>query len=175
MTDLLPILLHPDPMLRAKARAVGEGDADRVRALAPRMLATMYAAPGIGLAGPQVGETLRVIVLDLGKEEERAPIIMINPEVVAESDEAAVREEGCLSIPGHYADVSRPARIKVRWRDLDGARREMEADGLMAACVQHEVDHLDGVLFTDHLTPLKRNMLLRKFTKDQKLKRRETM
>lgn len=172
---LLPILLHPAPVLRARARPVAEGDADRVRALAPRMLATMYKAPGIGLAAPQVGESLRLLVLDLQKEDSPGPIVMVNPEIVAETDETATREEGCLSIPGHYADVTRPACVKVRWRDVDGTRREMEADGLLAACVQHEVDHLDGVLFTDHLSPLKRNMLLRRFTKDQKLKQREAM
>ncbi|WP_376092222.1 peptide deformylase [Roseomonas sp. CCTCC AB2023176] len=173
--ELLPILLHPSPVLRAKARAVGAGDGDRVRDLAPRMLATMYKAPGIGLAAPQVGESLRLLVLDLQKEDSGGPIVMVNPEIVAESAEQATREEGCLSIPGHYADVTRPARVKVRWQDPDGTRREMEAEGLMAACVQHEVDHLDGVLFTDHLSPLKRNMLLRKFTKDQKSKQREAM
>ena len=110
--DLLPILLLPAPMLRAKARAVAPADADRVRALAPRMLATMYKAPGIGLAAPQIGEALRLIVLDLQKEDSGGPIVMVNPEIVAESDEQATREEGCLSIPGHYADVTRPARVK---------------------------------------------------------------
>ena len=172
---LLSVLLHPAPVLRVKARPVAEGDAERVRALAPRMLATMYKAPGIGLAAPQVGESLRLIVLDLQKEDSPGPLVMVNPEIVAEADATATREEGCLSIPGQYADVTRPARVKVRWRDPDGTRREMEAEGLLAACVQHEVDHLDGVLFTDHLTALKRNMLLRKFGKDQKLKQREAM
>ncbi|MFH5925150.1 peptide deformylase [Roseomonas xinghualingensis] len=177
MTDipLLPVLLHPAPILRAKARPVAEGDADRVRELAPRMLATMYKAPGIGLAAPQVGEGLRLIVLDVEHEESPKPMVLVNPEIVAVSDEHAIREEGCLSLPGQYADVERPARVKVRWRELDGTRREMEADGLLATCLQHEIDHLDGVMFTDHLSPLKRNMLLKKFLKEQKLKSREAM
>ena len=172
---LLPILLHPDPILRAKARPVAEGDADLVRALAPRMLATMYKAPGIGLAAPQVGEKLRLVVIDLQPDDTPSPMVLVNPEIVAASEERAVREEGCLSIPGQYADVERPARVKVRWRELDGTRREMEADDLLATCLQHEIDHLDGVMFTDRLSPLKRNMLLKKFLKEQKLKSREAM
>lgn len=173
--SLLPILLVPDAKLRAKARAVGAGDADAVRDLAPRMLATMYKAPGIGLAAPQVGELLRLVVIDLQRDEQREPFVMVNPEIVAESEEQATREEGCLSLPGQYADVTRPARIKVRWLDLDGAKREMEAEGLMAACVQHEIDHLNGVLFVDYLSALKRNMILRKLAKELKLKQREAM
>ena len=169
----LPILLLPDPRLRARARPVGPADADRVRALAPRMLNAMYDAPGIGLAGPQVGEALRLVVVDLQPEDQRDPMVLVNPEIVEASAERAVREEGCLSIPNQYADVERPAVVKVRWHDLEGARREVVADGLLAACLQHEIDHLDGVMFIDHLTPLKRNMLLRRFTKDQKNKRRE--
>ncbi|MFC0409425.1 peptide deformylase [Roseomonas elaeocarpi] len=166
----LPILLLPDARLRLKARPVAEGDADAVRALAPRMLAAMYAAPGIGLAAPQVGESLRLITVDLQPEERREPFVMVNPEIVEASREIAQREEGCLSIPDQYAEVQRPATVKVRWRDLDGTRREMVADELMATCVQHEIDHLDGVLFIDHLSPLKRNMLLRRYNKDQRLK-----
>ncbi len=172
---LLPILLVPDPTLRAKARPVAPGDADAVRALAPRMLATMYKAPGIGLAAPQVGTLLRLVVIDIQREEQPEPFVMVNPEVVAASDEEATREEGCLSLPGQYADVTRPARIKVRWQDLDGAKREMEAEGLLAACVQHEIDHLNGVLFVDYLSALKRNMILRKLAKELKLKQREAM
>jgi peptide deformylase len=163
-----PILLFPDPHLRAKARPVGPADADTVRDLAPRMLEAMYRAPGIGLAAPQVGVGLRLVVVDLQRDEARAPIVLVNPEVVARSAEEAVREEGCLSLPGHYADVSRPALVKVRFHDLGGARREVEADGLLAACLQHEVDHLDGVLFVDHLSPLKRNMILRRIAKERK-------
>ncbi|MCO6416812.1 peptide deformylase [Siccirubricoccus sp. KC 17139] len=172
-TDTLPILLVPDPRLRAKARPVAAGDADQVRALAPRMLDAMYKAPGIGLAAPQVGAGLRLVVIDLQKEDKPAPMVLVNPEVVAASEELAAREEGCLSLPGQYAEVTRPARVKVRWQELDGTRREIEADGLLATCLQHEIDHLNGVLFVDHISPLKRNMLLRKLAKDLKAKARE--
>ncbi len=170
---LLPILLVPDPRLRAKARPVGPADAAAVRDLAPRMLASMYAAPGIGLAAPQVGAGLRLVVVDLQREETRAPIVMINPEIVAASGETETREEGCLSLPGQYADVTRPARIRVRYQDLQGAVQDLHADGLLATCVQHEIDHLDGVLFVDHLSALKRNMLLRKLAKELKARARE--
>jgi peptide deformylase len=175
MTDTatLPILLVPDPRLRAKAKPVSAGDGEAVRALSERMLATMYAAPGIGLAAPQVGEMLRLVVIDLQKEDARSPIVLVNPEVVAESDETATREEGCLSLPNQYADVTRPARVKVRYQDLTSARREIEGDGLLAACLQHEIDHLNGVLFVDYLSVLKRNMLLRKLAKDLKSKQRD--
>lgn len=166
----LPILIAPHPLLRAKARRVGPADADAVRALLPRMFAAMYAAPGIGLAAPQVGSPLRLAVVDLMPDDKPAPIALINPEVAAVSEALAVREEGCLSLPGQYADVSRPARIRVRYEDETGARRELDADGLLAACLQHEIDHLGGVLFVDHLSPLKRNMLLRKLAKDMKAK-----
>ena len=162
--------MPPNPVLRQKTRPVGPGDADKVRALVPQMLATMYAAPGIGLAAPQVGHALRLAVVDLQPDEKPAPICLINPEVVAVSDEVAVREEGCLSLPGQYADVSRPARVKVRYRDLDGAAREIEGEGLLAACLQHEIDHLDGILFVDHLSALKRNMIMRKLAKEQRQK-----
>jgi peptide deformylase len=174
MTDApLPILIVPDPHLRRKARAVTPADADVVRALAPRMLATMYAAPGIGLAAPQVGSDLRLVVLDVGSKEKPAPMVLVNPEITAISAERAVREEGCLSLPGQYADVERPARVRLRWLELDGTRREMEAEGLLGVCLQHEIDHLDGILFVDHISALKRNMLLRKLAKEQKAKARE--
>ncbi|MBU8544902.1 peptide deformylase [Roseomonas sp. ROY-5-3] len=167
--ELLPILFVPDPRLRAKARPVAAGDA-RIPDLSARMLATMYKAPGIGLAAPQVGEMLRLVVLDLHENDVPAPMVLVNPEIVAESNEQAVREEGCLSLPGQYADVTRPARVKVRYLDLNGAKKEIEGDGLLAACLQHEIDHLDGVLFVDHISALKRNMLLRKLAKELKLK-----
>ena len=169
-TETLPILIAPVPILRAKARPIRPGDADTVRALVPQMMATMYAAPGIGLAAPQVGHGLRLAVVDLQPEEKPAPIHMINPEVVVVSEDWVTREEGCLSLPGQYADVSRPARVKVRYHDLQGARQEIEADGLLAACLQHEIDHLDGVLFVDHLSALKRNMIMRRLAKEQRLK-----
>jgi peptide deformylase len=170
--ELLPILIAPHPALKLAARQVGPGDGDVVRALLPRMFATMYRAPGIGLAAPQVATGLRVAVVDLQPENRRRPIALINPLVVASSDELATREEGCLSLPGQYADVTRPARVKVRYLDESGARREIEADGLLSACLQHEIDHLNGVLFVDHVSALKRNMILRKLAKEQRLKGR---
>jgi peptide deformylase len=170
-TETLPILIAPHATLRARCRPVGSGDAAAVRALLPRMFNTMYRAPGIGLAAPQVGEKLRVIVIDLMPENKPAPLALINPEVVAATAELATREEGCLSLPGQYADVTRPARVKVRYLDASGAKQEIEADGLLSACLQHEIDHLNGVLFVDYLSPLKRNMILRRLAKEQRQNR----
>ncbi len=166
----LPILIAPNASLRTKARPVAEADAGTVKALAPRMFKAMYAAPGIGLAAPQVGVGLRLVVIDLMPGNEPNPVTLVNPKVVAVSDEWATREEGCLSVPNQYAELSRPARVTVRYHDLQGAQQQIEADGLLAACLQHELDHLDGVLFVDHLSALKRNMLLRKLAKEMKLK-----
>jgi len=168
----LPILIVPHPSLRARARPVGPADMAFVRVLAPRMFASMYRAPGIGLAAPQVDVPLRVTTVDLAPDNVRTPIALINPEVVAASKELATREEGCLSLPGQFADVTRPARVRVRYLDLTGARQEIEAEGLLAACLQHEIDHLDGVLFVDHISALKRNIILRKLAKEQRLKAR---
>ena len=168
--ELLPILIAPHAALKARARPVREGDGDAVRALLPRLFATMYKAPGIGLAAPQVGIGLRVAVVDLQRNEVRDPVALVNPEIIAASAELATREEGCLSLPGQYADVTRPARVKVRYLDATGARREIEADDLLAACLQHEIDHLDGVLFVDHLSALKRNMILRRLAKELRQK-----
>jgi peptide deformylase len=168
--ETLPILIAPNAFLKSHARPVKLGDADRVRDLIPRMFATMYKAPGIGLAAPQIHEGLRLIVIDLMPNEKKQPYTLINPEIVAVSDDLATREEGCLSLPGQYADITRPARVKVRFLDQTGAKREVEADGLLAACLQHEIDHLDGVLFVDHLSPLKRNMIMRRLAKEQRQK-----
>ena len=145
-------------------------DADTVRALAPRMLAAMYHAPGIGLAAPQVGVSLRLVVIDLAPDNKHSPMVLINPEIIWASDELATREEGCLSLPGQYADVTRPARVKVRYEDLAAIRHEIDAEGLLSACLQHEIDHVDGVLFVDHLSALKRNMIMRKLAKEQRQK-----
>jgi peptide deformylase len=171
--ERLRILIAPDPVLRAKARPVGAGDDALVRDLVPRMFSTMYHAPGIGLAAPQVGTGLRLAVVDLMPNEKPHPIVLINPEIVGLSDEMATREEGCLSLPGQYADVTRPARARIRYQDQSGAKQEIEADGLLAACLQHEIDHLDGVLFVDHLSNLKRNMIMRRLAKEMRQKRDE--
>jgi peptide deformylase len=135
----------------------------------------MYRAPGIGLAAPQIGVGLRFVVVDLMPDDKPQPMTLINPEIIARSEELATREEGCLSLPGQYADVTRPARVTVRYTEANGARCQMDAEGLLAACVQHEIDHLDGVLFVDHLSALKRNMILRRLAKEQRQKRTEAM
>ncbi|MCB1885511.1 MAG: peptide deformylase [Geminicoccaceae bacterium] len=164
-TETLLILEVPAPILKAKAERVAAVD-DGVRDLMERMLAAMYAAPGIGLAAPQVGVGRRVVVVDLAKEDEPpAPIRLVNPEVVWRSDEESIGEEGCLSLPGQYADVRRPESVRVAYLDEHGSPREIAAGGLLARCLQHEIDHLDGILFTDHLSALKRNMILRKLAK----------
>jgi peptide deformylase len=161
----LPIVIAPDTRLKTKAKPVERVD-DRVRRLLDDMLETMYDAPGIGLAAPQVGVLERVIVIDLAEKEEPArPLRIVNPEILWTSEETKTYNEGCLSLPEHYADVTRPARVRVRYMDETGATREVDADGLLATCLQHEIDHLDGVLFIDHLSMLKRNMILRKMQK----------
>jgi peptide deformylase len=170
-TALLPILIAPHPTLRTRARPVQASDTDLVRDLIPRMLATMYKAPGIGLAAPQISQALRVVVVDLMPNDKHQPYSMINPELVAVSEDLATREEGCLSLPNQFADITRPAKVKVRYLDQTGARQEIEAEGLLAACLQHEIDHLDGILFVDHLSILKRNMIMRRLAKEQRQKR----
>ncbi len=165
---VLPILTAPDPILKTKAKRVEVVD-DRIRALLADMLDTMYHAPGIGLAAPQVGVLERVIVMDIGKTDEtRAPLRMVNPEIVWASDEDNTYEEGCLSVPTHYSNVVRPASVKVRYLDETGAAKDILADGLLATVIQHEMDHLDGILFIDHISSLKRNMILRKLLKTKK-------
>ena len=162
---ILPILTAPDPRLNKKATPVEKVD-KATRKLMDDMLETMYDAPGIGLAAPQVGVSKRVIVLDLSKDdEENRPYCMANPEIIWESDDIRTYEEGCLSVPEQYADVKRPNKIKVRYVDQENEIRELEADDLLATCIQHEMDHLEGVLFIDYLSSLKRNMMLRKVKK----------
>ncbi|WP_085306968.1 peptide deformylase [Planktotalea arctica] len=163
------ILIHPDPRLKKLCAAVPD-ISDDLRVLAADMLETMYAAPGIGLAAPQVGVLERMIVLDCVKEDgaKPEPLVMVNPRVIAASEETNVYDEGCLSIPDQYAEVTRPADVRIEWLDLDGTLQERDMDGLWATCVQHEIDHLDGKLFIDYLKPLKRQMITRKM---QKLKR----
>ena len=167
---LLPIITAPDPRLK-KVCAPMEAVDDEIRQLMDDMLETMYNAPGIGLAAPQVGVLKRILVVDIsGEDEEKQPLYMANPELVDVSDDDAAYEEGCLSLPEHYGEVVRPAKIRVRFLDRENEIRELEADGLLATCIQHEMDHLDGVLFVDHLTALKRNMILRKLLKAKKSK-----
>jgi len=163
------ILIHPDPRLKKVCPAVPE-ITDDLRRLADDMLETMYAAPGVGLAAPQVGVLARMLVMDCVKDPEATPrpMVLVNPEVVWASDERATYEEGCLSIPDQYADVERPAAVRVRWTGLDEETHEEAFDGLWATCVQHEIDHLNGKLFIDYLGPLKRQMITRKM---EKLKR----
>jgi peptide deformylase len=165
---LLPILTAPDPALKKISQPVKQVDAS-VRKLMDDMLETMYHAPGIGLAAPQVGVLKRVIVLDLAREGEAPqPLRFVNPEIVWVSDDDATYNEGCLSVPEHYADVVRPAACRVKYLDQDNKQQEIAAEGLLATCLQHEIDHLDGVLFIDHLTSLKRNIILRKLLKAKK-------
>ncbi|WP_146584922.1 peptide deformylase [Puniceibacterium confluentis] len=161
-----PIILHPDPRLKKVAAPVADLT-DELRALASDMLETMYDAPGIGLAAPQIGVLSRLIVLDCvkGETESPRPLIMFNPEVLAVSDARNIYEEGCLSIPEQFADVERPAEVRVGWIDQTGTPREEEFSGLWATCVQHEIDHLEGKLFIDYLKPMRRQMITRKMVK----------
>ncbi len=163
------ILIHPDPRLK-KVCAVVLDVSDAMRALADDMLETMYDAPGVGLAAPQIGVMERLVVLDCVKEDgdKPRPLVMFNPEIISSSDETNVYEEGCLSIPEQYAEVTRPKEVEVAWMDRDGNAQREVFDGLWATCAQHEIDHLDGKLFIDYLKPLKRQMITRKM---QKLKR----
>jgi len=161
----LTIITAPDPRLKIRAQPVRVVDA-KVRRLMDDMLETMRAALGIGLAAPQIGVSSRVIVLDVAREgEEPEPMRLANPEILWQSEELATNSEGCLSLPEHYADVTRPAEIRLRYLDYQNEIREIEASGLLAMCLQHEIDHLDGVLFVDHISSLKRGMILRKLAK----------
>jgi len=172
-----PILIIPDSKLRQTAEPVAEVDAE-VRALVEDMFETMYKAPGIGLAAPQVGVLRRVVVLDVAKrrDEEAAaePMVLINPEITYASEETAVHEEGCLSIPDFYEEVERPAVVHVKYLDRDGQPATVEADGILAVCIQHEIDHLNGVLFIDHLSRLKRSRVVKRFEKAAREANEET-
>jgi peptide deformylase len=165
-----PILVAPDARLKQKSVPVAGGVTDAHRALMDDMLETMYDAPGIGLAAIQVGEPLRIIVMDLSKEDDaKAPRYFVNPEILWASDEMFTYEEGCLSVPDIYDDVERPARVKLRYLNYQGEQIEEDAEGLYAVCIQHEMDHLEGVLFIDHLSRLKREKVLQKLKKAKKL------
>ena len=168
----LEILTLPDPVLRQASAPVETVD-DETRRFLDQMLHTMYEAPGVGLAAVQVGVPRRLVTIDVSKEEDaREPLFLINPEIVWSSDERARYEEGCLSIPDYYAEVERPAKVRVKFIDREGKAQEQEADGLLAVCLQHEIDHLNGVLFIDYLSKLKRDLVIRKFTKQAREKER---
>lgn len=161
-----PIQFVPDPVLRKSALPV-ENITDKTLQLLDDMAETMYDAPGIGLAGPQIGELKRLIVMDCSRDDEKSELWqMINPEVIELSEDNSTLEEGCLSIPGHTADVSRPDWIKLRFTDIKGKEQQIKAEGLLAACIQHEIDHLDGILFIDHISKLKRDIIWRKVLKE---------
>jgi peptide deformylase len=167
-----PILILPDQRLRAVADPIEKID-DGIKQLAQDMLDTMYEAPGIGLAAPQIGELKRIVVMDLAKEGETPePLVMVNPEILRYSDETVTTEEGCLSIPELYYDVERPAEVTVRYTDLDGKTIERDATDRLAICIQHELDHLDGVLYIDYLSRLKRDRVLKKFQKADRLNKK---
>jgi peptide deformylase len=163
-----PLVILPDPRLRLKSEPIAEVT-EEIRALARDMLDTMYDAPGIGLAAIQIGVPKRLVVVDTSKsDEERKPLVLVNPEIASASEEKRIYEEGCLSIPEYYEEVERPARVLVRYQTLDGESVEMDADGVLATCVQHEIDHLNGVLFIDYLSKLKRDRVTKKFHKAAK-------
>ena len=165
---LRPIIVIPDKRLRQVSKPVEKIDA-ALRKLIEDMFAAMYDAPGIGLAAIQLGEARRVVTMDLAKKEEApAPQVFINPEITWASEEKKTYEEGCLSIPEYYEEVERPAEVKVRYLDRDGKPQEVHADGILATCLQHEIDHLNGVLFIDHISKLKRDRVVKKFTKAAK-------
>ena len=167
--SILPVLIAPDPKLKLKSKSVKNVDKPE-RQLIEDMLETMYAEPGIGLAAPQVGYNLRIIVIDISdNKEDRQPHRIVNPVITWVSEEDNVREEGCLSLPQHYAEVVRPRAIKVNYIDQNNRPQSLEADGLLATCLQHEIDHLEGILFVDHISALKRNMILRKLIKNKRI------
>ena len=162
------IVIEPDPILRQKSENLEKVD-DDLRRLLDDMLETMYSAPGIGLAAVQIGILKRLIVIDISKEKEKKnPLFLINPEIISKSKNTSIYEEGCLSLPGHFAEIERPAECQVKYIDYDGKKKEIKANGLLSTCIQHELDHLDGILFIDYLSKLKRDMILKKLVKHKK-------
>ena len=162
------IILEPDTILRKKSEPLQQVNND-TRKLLDDMLKTMYAAPGIGLAAVQIGILKRMIVIDISKKEEKKnPIFLINPEIIFQSKETSIYEEGCLSLPGQYAEIERPAKCKIKYIDYNGKKAELEANGLLSTCVQHEIDHLNGILFIDYLSKLKKDMIIKKLKKQKK-------
>jgi len=171
----LPIIVAPDPRLKVVCEPVETVD-DAVRKVLDDMLETMYDAPGIGLAAPQVGVQKRMIVADISRDEEgHNAYIMVNPEIVWESEEVLDYEEGCLSLPEHYDEVTRPERVQIKFLDRNGKEREIKVSGLLSTCIQHEIDHLDGVLFVDHLSNLRRSLILRKLQKFKKQQQKKAV
>ncbi len=162
------ILIEPDPILRKKSESLEKVD-DDVRKLSHDLLETMYNAPGIGLAAVQVGILKRIIVIDISKDEKKKdPLFLINPEIISRSKETSIYEEGCLSLPGQFAEIERPAKCHLKYVNYDGKEKELKAEGLLATCIQHEIDHLNGVLFVDYLSKLKKDMIIKKLLKHKK-------
>ena len=162
------IVIEPDPILREKSATLEKVD-NELRKLLDDMLETMYAAPGIGLAAVQVGILKRLIVIDISKDKEKKnPLFLINPEIIFRSKKTSIYEEGCLSLPGHFAEIERPAECQVKFINYEGKEEELKADGLLATCIQHEVDHLNGILFVDYLSKLKKDMIIKKLIKHKK-------
>jgi peptide deformylase len=161
------ILVEPDPFLRQVSRDVEEVD-DELRKLMNDMLETMYDAPGIGLAAIQVGVPKRVIVIDTSKEEKKTPLYFVNPKIIVKSKNKSTYEEGCLSVPGQFAEVDRPDQCHISYLDYSGKKKELKAEGLLATCIQHEMDHLEGILFIDYLSKFKRNFIVKKLSKQKK-------
>ena len=162
------IVIEPDPILRKKSESLEKVD-DELRRLLDDMLETMYSAPGIGLAAVQVGILKRLIVIDISKEKDKKnPLFLINPEIISRSKNTSIHEEGCLSLPGHFAEIERPAECHIKYIDYNGKEKEIEANGLLSTCIQHEVDHLNGTLFIDYLSKLKKDMILKKLVKHKK-------
>ena len=162
------IIIEPDTIVRKKSEALEKVD-DELKRLMNDMLETMYAAPGIGLAAVQVGVLKRLIVIDISKEKEKKnPLFLINPEIISKSKNTKVYEEGCLSLPGYFAEIERPAECQIEYIDYDGKKRDMKVNGLLSTCIQHEVDHLNGILFIDYLSKLKKDMIIKKLVKHKK-------
>ncbi|MDC0628074.1 peptide deformylase [Pelagibacteraceae bacterium] len=162
------ILIEPDPFLRQKSKKVYQVD-DEIRSLMDDMLETMYDAPGIGLAAIQIGVPKRVIVIDLSRDgEKKNPMYFVNPEIISSSDKDATYEEGCLSVPNQFAEIDRPDKCHVKFLDYNGKEKTIKVEGLLATCIQHEMDHLEGVLFIDYLSKLKKNMIIKKLSKQKK-------
>ena len=162
------IVIEPDPILREKSEILEKVD-DELRNLLDDMLETMYAASGIGLAAVQVGVLKRLIVIDISKDKEKKnPLFLINPEIISKSKKTSIYEEGCLSLPGHFAEIERPAECQIKFIDYDGKEQELRVNGLLATCIQHEIDHLNGVLFIDYLSKLKKDMIVKKLIKHKK-------